>query len=82
MSVLDCLLEPRLQLIVVPDDLLRMGGFNRRDQYDDVPGILDIDHQFLSPLRSDLTHSAERLTAVDKKHWIADFNRFLPATVL
>jgi hypothetical protein len=37
----DRLLEPRLQLIVVQDDLLRMDGFNRRDRHDEVPGILD-----------------------------------------
>lgn len=65
MGMSDRLLEPRLQLIVVQDDLLRMDGFNRRDRHDEVPGILDIDHQFLSPLRRDLAHSAELLTAVD-----------------
>src|SRR5215510_2871100 len=76
MRVADGLAQAWLQLPAVHDDLLRMDGLDRIERHDEVPRILDVDHQLRSAMRCDLTHRAEHLTTVDRKYLISYRNLF------
>src|SRR5262245_41490070 len=53
-----------------------MDGLDRIERHDEVPRILYVDHQLRSAVRGDLTHRAEHLPTVDRKHLIAYRNLF------
>jgi hypothetical protein len=53
-----------------------MDGFDGLERHDEVPRILDVDHQFGPPVRGHLTHRAEHLTAVGSKYLISYRNLF------
>src|SRR5262249_5844511 len=70
-SVADGLTQTWLQLHAVHDDLLRMHGLDRIQRHDEVPCILDVDHQLRSAVRCDLTHRAAHLVTVGHKYLIS-----------
>src|SRR5215813_7108917 len=59
-----------------------MDGLDRIERHDEVPRILDVDHQLRVAVRCDLTHCAEHLATVSSKHLISYRDRVMHDAIL
>jgi hypothetical protein len=72
--------ETKVQLGAIQDHLLRMDSLDRVQGYEEVAGVLDINHQLRPSMRLDLPDSAEGVLSVgdeDLKSLFDPFAHFL-----